>query len=90
MSKAPKEKNKAMAQRKLLAPSSEPNEILPMFTNTTCTPNIGTTSWEDMYNIFKEEEPRVVERNATKNDSTSTSETTWINVANSHLHRIPT
>ena len=41
----------------------------------------------EIYRLFEEEEARVVVRQAKVDDIIETSETTWEDVANSHLHR---
>lgn len=50
--------------------------MVPLFSDTTCTPDVGAFSWEAMYKLFEDENPRVVERKVTTDDSTSTSEST--------------
>jgi len=62
-------------------------EMTPLFMDTTCSREGGTSTWEAMYNILEEEQPRIMETKVTVGicDSSNTSmfETTC-----SFLHRI--
>ena len=70
-------------------PAVEVTEMPPFFSNTTCTTDFECSSWEEIYKLFEEEEPKVVMRQVMMpDDTTSASKTTWVDVANSHIHRI--
>lgn len=58
-----------------------------LFSDTKCTSDNGTTSWEAIYKLFMDEEPRVIKRVA-MGDASSSYETTYSDVTNSFLHRI--
>ena len=45
--------------------SSEDKEMTPLYKDTVCHKDAGITTWEDMYNIIEEENPRVMEVTAT-------------------------
>ena len=45
--------------------ASEKTEMNPLFKDTTCSREGGTSTWEAMYNILEEEEPRIMETKVT-------------------------
>jgi len=73
--------------KKSKASSSEEKEMAPLYTNTTCNRDVGIATWESMYNLLEEENPRVMEVTATTG-SHSSSEATITELACSFLHRI--
>lgn len=50
-------KGKAVASKKL--------EMTPLFEDTTCNRDGGTSTWEAMYNILEEEQPRIMQTKIT-------------------------
>lgn len=60
--------------------ASEKSYMTPLFSNTTCNKDIGTTSWEAMYNILEEEKPKPLETKATANAEES-SDASYFEVA---------
>jgi len=69
------------------APSFEEKEMTPLYTDTACNRDVGIATWEGMYNLFKEENPRVMEVEATAG-SYSSSEASVTELAYSFLHQI--
>ena len=69
------------------APSSEEKEMAPFYTDTACNRDAGIATWEGMYNILEEENPRVMEVEATAG-SHSSSEVSITELACSFLCRI--
>jgi len=69
------------------APSSEEKEMTPLYTNTTCNRDAGISTWEGMYSLLEEENPRVMEVETTAG-SHSSSEVSITELACSFLHRI--
>jgi len=45
--------------------ASKKTKMTPLFKNTTCNREGGTSAWETMYNILEEEQPRIMEINVT-------------------------
>lgn len=43
------------------APSSEEKEMAPLYTDAACNRDDGIATWEGMYNLLEEENPRVME-----------------------------
>lgn len=43
--------------------ASDKTEMTPLFADTTCSKEGGTSMWETMYNILEEEQPRIMETN---------------------------
>ena len=66
---------------------SEKTEMTPLFTDTTCTREAGISTWEGMYSLLEEENPRVMEVTAIT-DVHGSSEASLIELACSFLHRI--
>lgn len=73
--------------KKSKAPSSEDEKMAPLYTDTACNRDAGITTWEGMYNILEEENPRVMEVTAVA-CSQSSSEASLTELACSFLHRI--
>ena len=69
------------------APSSEDKEMTPLYTDTTCNKDAGITTWEGMYSLLEEEDPKVMEVMATTG-SHGSSEASITDLACSFLHRI--
>lgn len=69
------------------APSSEEKEMAPLYTDTACNKDAGIFTWEGMYNLLEEENPRVMEVEATAG-SHSSSEASITELACSFLHQI--
>jgi len=46
------------------AVASKKTEMTPLFVDTTCSGEGGTSTCETMYNILEEEQPRIMETNA--------------------------
>lgn len=69
------------------APSTEDKEMTPLYTDTTCNKDVGITTWERMYSLLEEEDPKVMEVTATAG-SHGSSEASITNLACSFLHRI--
>ena len=61
--------------------------MAPLYTDTACNRDAGIATWEGMYNLLEEENPRVMEVVATAG-SQSSSETSLTELACSFLHRI--
>lgn len=76
MSMAARSKKKFAEQQQLTPPPPETTKILSLFSDTTRTLDVGASSCEAMSKLFQDENPKVVERKATSDDSTSTSEST--------------
>ena len=68
-------------------PSSEDTKMAPLCTDTTCNKDVGITTWEGMYNLLKEEDPKVMEVTTTAG-SHGSSEVSITDLACSFLHRI--
>jgi len=61
--------------------------MTPLYTDTTCNKDVGITTWEGMYSLLEEEDPKVMEAMATVGShGSSTSSIT--DLACSFLHRI--
>ena len=67
--------------------SSEGKEMTPLYTDTTCNKDVGITTWEGMYSLLEEEDPKVMEVTATAG-SHGSSEASITDLACSFLHRI--
>ena len=67
--------------------SSEDKEMTPLQTDTACNKDAGITTWEGMYNLLEEENPRVMEVTATAG-SHGSSDASITELACSFLHRI--
>ena len=73
--------------KKNKAPSSEEEKMAPLYTDTACNRDAGIATWEGMYNMLEEENPRVMEVTAVAG-SQSSSEASLAELACSFLHRI--
>ena len=73
--------------KKSKAPSSEEKEMVPLYTETAYNRDVGIATWEGMYNLLEEENPRVMEVVATTGLNGS-SEASLKELACSFLHRI--
>ena len=73
--------------KKSKASSSEEKEMAPLYTDTACNRDAGIATWEGMYNLLEEENPRVMEVTATVG-SHSSSEASNTKLTCSFLHRI--
>lgn len=69
------------------APSSEDKEMTPLYIDTTYNKDVCITTWEGMYSLLEEEDPKVMEVIATVG-SHGSSEASIIDLACSFLHRI--
>ena len=69
------------------APSSEEKEMVPLYTDIAFNRDAGIATWEGMYNLLEEENPRVMEVKAIVG-SHSSSEAYITELACSFLHRI--
>lgn len=69
--------------------ASEKLEMTPLFTDTTCNREGGTSTWEAMYNILEEEAPRIMETKITV-DGRDSSNTSMLETACSFFHHIAT
>ena len=73
--------------RKEKAPSSESKEMASLYADTGCNKDAGITTWEGMFNLLEEENPRVMDVAATAG-SINSSEASLTELACSFLHRI--
>lgn len=67
--------------------SSEEKEMEPLYSDTACNRDAGITTWEGMYNLLEEENPRVMEVAATTG-SNGSSEAAITELACSFLDQI--
>ena len=67
--------------------SSESKEMASLYTDTAYKKDAGITTWEGMYNLLEEENPRVMQVTATAGSHWS-SEASLTELACSLLHRI--
>lgn len=67
--------------------ASEDSDMLPLFSDTTCNKDGGTTSWEAMHNLLEEENPKALETKATI-DADDSSDASYFEPACSFLHKI--
>lgn len=63
--------------------------MAPLYIDTACNIDVGIATWEGMYNLLEEENPRVMEVEATAG-SHSSSKASITELACSFLHRIAT
>ena len=47
------------------AVASEKSEMTPLFMDTTCNKEAGMSTWEVMYQLLEEEQPRILETTIT-------------------------
>ena len=76
-----------MMGKKGKAPISEEKEMAPLYIDTACNKDTSISTWEGMYSLLEEENPRVMEVEATVG-SHSCSEASITDIACSFLHRI--
>ena len=69
------------------APSSEDKEMMPLYTDTACNGDAGITTWEGMYSLLEEENPKRMEVTSTV-DPHGSSEASVTDLDCSFLHRI--
>lgn len=69
------------------SPASEKSEMAPLFTDTTCTKEAGISTWESMYRLLEEENPRTMKVMVTAYGRGS-SEASLTELACSFLHRV--
>lgn len=69
------------------APVAEEKEMTPLYIDTTCNRDVDITTWEGMYRLLEEENPRFMEIKATT-DSCELSEASITEISCSFLHRI--
>jgi len=69
------------------ATTSEKSDMIPLFFDTTCNKDEGTTSWEAMYNLLEGEKPRPLVIKATV-DAQGSSDASYFEATCSFLHRI--
>ena len=87
MSKALKKTKNHMAPINLAPASTERTKMLRLFTDTTCGPESGSSSWKSMYKLLEDEKPNKVQRKETV-DAPNSSKATIEELANYFLHRI--
>jgi len=73
--------------KKSKGPRSEEKEMAPLYIDTACKRDAGIATWEGMYNLLEEENPRIMEVTATAG-SNSSSEASITELACSFLRRI--
>ena len=71
------------------ASSSNDKEMMPLYRDTACNRDTGITTWEGMYNLLEEENPKVMEVTTTAGLQGS-SEALVADLACSFLHWIAT
>ena len=76
MSKALKKAKKSMAHVNPKPAATERTKMLPLFTDTTCRPQSGSSSWEAMYKLFEDEKSHKVWRTTTADAFDSSEATT--------------
>ena len=69
------------------APSSENQEMMPLYTDTACNRDASITTWEGMYSLLEEENPKIMEVTVTAGSHRS-SEASIVELSCSFLHRI--
>lgn len=83
----PQSKSLGAMAKKGRAVVSEKSEMTPLFMDTTCNREGGTSTWEAMYNILEEEQPRILEMKVTV-DRRDSSDASMFETTCSFLHRI--
>lgn len=73
--------------KKRKASSSEAKGMAPLYIDTACNRDVGIATWEGMYTILEEENPRVMEVTATVG-SHSSSDASITEIAFSFFHPI--
>ena len=67
--------------------SSEDKEMTPLYIDIACSRDVGITTWEGMYNLLEEENPKIMDVTATVG-SQGSSEASITDLACSFLHQI--
>ena len=63
-------------------------EMAPLYTDTTCNRDAGISTWEGMYRLLEEENPRIMKVTAAVAGASRPSEASLEDLACSFLHRI--
>ena len=63
-------------------------EMAPLYTDTACNKDAGISTWEGMYRLLEEENPRIIKATAAVADAPRSSEASLEDLACSFLHRI--
>lgn len=78
--------------KKSKAQSSETREktkeMAPLYTDTACNKDAGISTWEGMYRLLEEEDPRIIKVTAAVAGASRPSEASLEDLACSFLHRI--
>lgn len=69
------------------ATAYEKSDMIPLFFDTTCRKDRGAMTWEAMYNMLEEENPRPLVIKA-RDDAQESSDTSYFETTCSFLHRI--
>lgn len=69
------------------ATTFEKSEMVSLFSDTTCSKDEGNSTWEAMYNLLEEEQPRSLVKKATK-DAQDSFDASYFETSCSFLHRI--
>ena len=69
------------------APSSEDKEMTPLYIDTACNRDASITTWEAMYSLLEEENPKIMEVTTTAG-SHGSSKASITELDCSFLHRI--
>lgn len=73
--------------KKHKAQSSEVKEMAPLYTDISCKGDVGISTWEGIYKLLEEENPRIMKVTVVS-DSQGSSEASLEELACSFLHRI--
>ena len=89
MSRFIKARRKSATPSLLVIQQEENNEMAPLILDTTCNPEIGSSSWEGIYQLFENKKPQVIlDRRVLANDTLPNDSKSWMDTTNSFLHRI--
>jgi len=69
------------------ATASEKSKMVPLFSDTTCSRDEGTSIWEAMYNLLEEEKPMPLVTKAME-DAEESSDTSYFETSCSFMQRI--
>lgn len=84
-----KVKKKSITQSQIVSSLEGIAEMSPLFMDTTCMLDAGSSSWEVIYKFFKDENLRVFDKQSAIADAPAPDAgAVWNDVANSFLHRI--
>ena len=67
------------------AAASEKSDMVPLFSDTTCNKDGGTMTWEAMYNLLEEEQPKPLVTKAT-DDAQESFDASYFETTCSFLH----